>query len=572
MNWKKKYKWFIKFPGGDFVEFFPDYEEMIFEDSLYKDLFHRRTIDVSLTIMDETFLAIWELENSSDPCVSLDVKVQFCNPDTMTFEDIWTGYIALKKPELFDLNNCLLEIKPETTDIYSCLIDNWKANIDLFEIPIRASVDTIIGELEYQTCTYIQNSAGGFNNTFTPCLSSAEGWTLIYRDSAEIYERNDLIDQADVYDRYVRQFIISVTQPAPGWIDIGSNKWVYTVPTKLDKTEKRVNNYVSSGIAFTQIQYIWYYEEVDFEADNGIEFIDLIAQLIPCDGIPLVSNFFGINPDGSEPDNIAYQYASDYLQELLVFQASDIINADASQNATIFDVEIGEQLEDILKFFNCKFYYDIEDEVNRLEHVSYLNTKKGIDLLDQRYRDIKDSFKFKYNQDDIPEREIFKFKYDTNSAKFDDAKIVYDFKCSNGEEDTIRLNTIVTNITEILNNDEYLNENSLFATVLVATSDGVVLSRDGIVNGHLSFQAIVEALHIFEKPLPIGIVNGVETVFESVRHTREQEVVFTIRDDQYHYNFAPQKRYKTQLGWGKVDSAKYNPKDFQLSSKLMHRK
>jgi hypothetical protein len=55
-EWKLKYKWFIKFPGEDYTEFYPEYSDIVFNTNQVKDVFPVELLDTSLTINDNSGL------------------------------------------------------------------------------------------------------------------------------------------------------------------------------------------------------------------------------------------------------------------------------------------------------------------------------------------------------------------------------------------------------------------------------------------------------------------------------------------------------------------------------------
>lgn len=557
----------LKLPGVDYQQITPVYENLEFADELYKDRFFRRNINVDFALKGDDFDLVWNLEKANDPCLTLPIKIQMFQ--SSTWVDKWEGFLSLKKGE-YDLNNCRVSFTPSTTDEFQCVIDNEKETANLLDIPTKYDVDTIIGKIEYTSCNYDNGTDfNGYDTVINPCYPAGEGWTLIHVE-VEAKIEIDTIDSVFIKVGAARQKLVSVSQPGPGWIEISVNLWVAPVPVKLNNRNLQISfQDLNQFDTLTIEKYTTTYTIVDIQLDNAVSFKDVLPFLFDCDQT-IISDFFDINADGTAPDNLAYQYASDHLHDLFLFQASDVINADAVENATKFEVKRGEMLEDILNMFNCELLYVAATDDFRIEHVSYRKSIRGADLLDTKFNEIKNSFSYKYDTEEVPLSKAYKFKFDTNSDVFDNALIEYDSTCASETEETLKLKQIVTNIEELKDNDKYLEENFLFSAVMVIIQDGAVTSANGVLNYHLAFKPLIEALHVYNNPLQEGVINGNLQTFQSTKPIRLQEVTIKLNKEQFFDSFSPNKEYKTQLGWGSVKSAKYVPATQLLTIQLLH--
>ncbi len=137
----------------------------------------------------------------------------------------------------------------------------------------------------------------------------------------------------------------------------------------------------------------------DIEISNTFEVNEILLDLISCTGFPLISNFFGINPDGSNPNNGTYENALQYYQQLRICQSYDIIRESAIQDSfgQSGAIKFKDFAENINKMFNTTFVFDQTIGAIRLEHVSYFHSK-GFNLQAQN-KPYELSDEFELNKD-----------------------------------------------------------------------------------------------------------------------------------------------------------------------------
>ena len=97
---------------------------------------------------------------------------------------------------------------------------------------------------------------------------------------------------------------------------------------------------------------------------------------IDCGITEIRSDYFGINPPGTAPSNTAYDYAGDHLQNMLIFDKSDIVRVTASNDATVLTATIRGFLDDIRDCLDV--YYSLEtDGTNGFKLSKTQSNRKG---------------------------------------------------------------------------------------------------------------------------------------------------------------------------------------------------
>ncbi len=150
---------------------------------------------------------------------------------------------------------------------------------------------------------------------------------------------------------------------------------------------------------------------VPFSFPNGRYLSDVLLFMLEetdCE-ITLVSNFFNINPDATQPDNEAYDKAAEFYQELMVFQKSDIKRHDATNPSSgpSWTMKLRDLILDLCVQFNMSYSLS-EDGTFRLEHISYFDAQPGTDytgfpmqrVLEQDKSQIPGKIRFQYRDED----------------------------------------------------------------------------------------------------------------------------------------------------------------------------
>ena len=314
---------------------------------------------------------------------------------------------------------------------------------------------------------------------------------------------------------------------------------------------------------------IW--EVVDFNSRNGVTLEDVIKFYNPDCNIK--SDFLNIDPDGTAPNNSFYQYAQMWLQDLVIFQSSDIIRSAAGQaafNAGTDGIDAGDLTfsslwHDLKKMFNLRMIYDPVADCIRFEHVSYIQNRPILDLFayaNGKY--LNQISEITYDSLEFPTKETWEHAFKTLDKDFDGAFIEYDSNCTNGETKECKLESIVTNVGGLYNNAEITDDSKLQSITLISTTDGLINSCPGafsdrqVLNGPLAFPKLIENLHTIGRPFSSGIMNFNETQF--IKPQKHKKFTMSLRvccDQYYSGRFNSEMLVKTKLGMAEIVRATY---------------
>jgi len=151
--------------------------------------------------------------------------------------------------------------------------------------------------------------------------------------------------------------------------------------------------YDEFGIATYYVQTTWekgiyqIYKEVGIS--NTVNLNEVLIGLFECTGLQLVSNFLGINPDASEPNNKYYDFSTSFCKDVKIVQSFDIIREAALEDSFGKSglLTAKDLVTDVSLFFNLMIVPDLTLGIVRWEHVSYFQTK-GYDLTSRTDIDI----------------------------------------------------------------------------------------------------------------------------------------------------------------------------------------
>lgn len=538
---------------------------------------YRRRINTEMVLantktpsLTDTFSELLELEQQRDICYKIDFDIERDCEDA-TYET-FVGTLNLRDGS-WNCDTCKFRTTPVPNDKFSCITDTWKENKNFLDITDRVSIDTLIGEVQCQTRTGPTVIAP--NVPPPPAAPNGYGWTVTVKTIREEQFNTNSDTTVKCIIRYCRECLTTAPPVgSTGWVQDGANWYralaVGNANTQLDTTiGSQDPNDPDSSI---ETDFITTYEIVDFEADSGITLESLIKFYNP--DCCIKSDFFGIDPDGTAPNNSFYQYAYAWLQDIIVFQSSDIILANASENAfnagtdgiDAGDKNFCDLWADMKKLFNLIMVCDVDTGCIRFEHKSYITSRDILDLT--KYADgvyLHGTGKWTYDSSDYPSREIWRHPFGTSSKDFDGAYVQYDSNCTNGQEEKCQLECIMTNVSKMYNNDKYAEDDDKLQTItFVSTSNGQINSLPGAfsgtqqLNGPLAFPQLVQNLHICERPLSGGTMNDQIYSFLSVRRSRKQSVTIQICcDDYFSGRFSPEMLVRTKLGLGEVIRASY---------------
>lgn len=237
------------------------------------------------------------------------------------------------------------------------------------------------------------------------------------------------------------------------------------------------------------------------EISNTISLNSILTKMFECTGLTLISNFLGINPDNSNPNNSAYDFALQYCQKCRIVQSMDIIRVRAEMDSFGISgiIKKKDLIKDIITMFNLMIIPDEKNNKIYLEHFTYF-TLRGITL----NNNLKYSLgKIKINNDSI-DREYFSFSKITRDLDFYQVQIDYntvDFS-QDGNEKKIIISNFITDLMSTINNDYYeTNEYENLFYILSTDGDNVIN-----LNRPFSMLDLVLNLHNVLRPNKNGLI------------------------------------------------------------------
>lgn len=491
----------------------------------------------------------------------------------------------------FDDDDCQVSIEPRLTHDLKCLVDKAKTEVNLLRHVDKQEISFVQGEIQTHVCTLQAPSNPDTWILSSPIratcdgISAAEGWTLVHNQVNGVSLVDDSFGFVKVYraelvttTTYRREFLADTVSPGADWIAVDGG-FARPLITRSDLANSKP---LGDG---NQIIEAWTVAGVNTETgavesiDNGITLQSAIEYYTGECNLTLVSDFFGINGDDTAPNNIAYNYASEYLQLILVFQASDVIRASAISNATILNMTF-EKLWLNLKRFNIEIVKSPTGVV-RIEHVSYRRYNKHFDLMTQ-YEVIKGGAKYTSVPADAPRFELFKDKYSTGGSDFDNASIEYDALCSSDspddQEKTITSPNTVCNLRYLFDNPDLYEELDKMEDTIVmvsTTASGTIdvsiggLSGEPTINAALSWANLIQALWLWDRPQYSGLVNGTHTIFESTLPRKKQDkLTVKVCSEDFWTEYQEDDLAKAHYGWSQIEDSTYKLPDELLEISL----
>jgi hypothetical protein len=489
----------------------------------------------------------------------------FCGGDWVTWHE---GIIPIYTGD-YNASRCEVTFEVKPNDVYECANKAFGVRDNWLDLAPRVSIKTFLGTVETITCTdetvtppgslniiwYAKHCWGtGYTQSTDP--DAALAWRPIAHNQGFIgstFEANTT---------WAREKITSVGAPfGDGWINISGTTWVRPINIGFITKSEGANSSIT-----------WEAQITNAAPVSGARRLETILEEVVsesgCDFDILVSNFFNINPDATNPTNDAYTFAAANFLDVYFFQKSDIVRASASNDASRFTFSMKEFLEEI-KIWNI--FHSITNVAGvktlRIEHWTYWDGANGIDLttLDGgKYIVGKDDFK---TDAEVPNFESFAYQ-ESYRPKFLTKRITYPPACATtqGDERTARqLNTDFGGLIE--NPDAGLEGFFLMATHDVGGGQYLMNTLGGEANGAFAWENILPALWADGRFHPDATANVPGYVVNSVRKTREQ-VPITIQfccDD----TFEPSELVNTQLGWGEVKSAEEDTEHATLKLSLL---
>lgn len=457
----------------------------------------------------------WEsLIAADDACYVFDVSVEVeCES---VWAEVWAGTFSPKNWKInFDVKT--ITVKPKPADVYDCLKLKWDVPTNLYNV-------------------------SGSSITVKPYI-------LQYLHWEEIVDLNDPAPDVPGFCVYER---IDMPVSDSGQLTIYHYHSYRKAGTCSGSTPVPPDTYngwtlFSGSCPGTPIYWLCPTNpQVPYTYTNGRRFNDAFEALVDgltC-GLSVVSDFFGINPDSTHPDNEAYDAALLSLQRIVLFQKSDVKRHSSTNksSASVWDMKLKALLSDLWKMFKVKAKI-MEGDVLRVEHISYFEATAGADYTNESYVQ-----ELEPGGEDIVKNTRFEFVNKACSAYFAGSPITA--YCGEGNAQ-VKCDLIATDVEFISNND---NAESI-------TDDGWVLMATEVDGGDLRLLDNNRALswtelhmnyHRHEMAAP-GTINGADVTPLSLAKYREQPE-FSVRHCCYD-EFDPENYITTTLGQGKVKNA-----------------
>lgn len=481
----------------------------------------------------------------------------------------------------YNASRCEVTFEVKPADVYECANKAFDVRENWLEYAEPATVKTLTGTIETITCHQSGVASPGAPMApgggpyimwfYKGCWGS--GYTHLQDPDAALawrpithLQHYYLGGTFDVNTTWAREKVTSVGTPSgDGWINIGGTTWVRPVNVSNPKITTPIG-----GLELLEQQ---------FEAQivnsapvsNGRKLstlLEAVTAALDCDFDSIISNFFNINPDATNPSNTPYTYAADNFADVFFFQKSDIVRASASNDATRFTFSMREFVKEI-ELLNV--YYAITYVAGvktlRIEHYTYFNGANGTDLttLDGgKYIVGLDSFK---TESEVPNFESFAWQ-ESYRPKFLIKRITYPPACATVQGNERTASQLCADFGGLVENpDAGLEGFFLMATLDIGGGEYLINTLGGEANGAFAWENLLPALWADGRYHLDATANVTGYTVNSVAKTREQSQItikFCCSD-----TFEASELVQTQLGWGEVKSAEQDTETGTLKLQLL---
>ena len=575
-----KYRFYLDLPDGSTHEVCPINNELKFKWKYNEKLrTWRYELDTKLcfrnTDKHKSFDALYDLERQCGVCHRVDLRIdKFCQDE---WRPHWQGYLPFRKGK-WNLDQYTADIKPAVDDVFTCITQHWKEKKNLLDIEDRVTIDTLIGEVECQT------TSGDVvfeivDNPPTAQPPQGFGWTQTRKRTIQIVD-----DQPSEYTfcqiQWCRECLATAPPDPSSWqlengkyyraVAIGGTKTKSETETVDIKDDGQGDDFITTTTIITTTCSI-----IDIEIDNAITLQSALEFLLSDCEKPVCSDFLNINPPGDSPNNHAYTCAAQYLSNVVLFQASDVILTTGlngvgtnDANATKFEKCFYEMWCDIAERFQMQMWHDKTNDCIRIEHISYRLDGKVFSLVKDTKRFAKclrGTRCYEYIKSDFPLSETFLDKIETLSPDFNQASIRYAVECSDDDIETqdkeYKQRCTITDVANIYNNEDYVEDLDVLQSMVMVSLDGSgqIMSAPGPItgninlNGPMSWANVIECYWLDQRPQAFGEMNGTQRPFISTIPQRQQKnIAFCMTCDEWE-EFDPNMGIKTQFGIGYAD-------------------
>ncbi len=309
------------------------------------------------------------LEGIADECEEIRLYIKILRDGE--YIQYWAGYFSkFKFTQHF--GQCWIEVKPEELSSSTCYEQGLSDSYSAYTAAI-VSTSAIGGTLEELVCTNINNH-GTFADydymianpddscvpimpEFDWCLQS----NIVTESGVDYTETRPPGPEPLVLHQYTTWQREVVTTDCVGGLSVPpgfGTGWTLLVP---DCGGSNTSTYWRCPASGSSVAGPY----IHGRTLAGV--LEEILEGMDC-GLTVKSDFFGINPVGDAPSNIAYTFASQYCQNISVHQKSDVKRKTATNEAGVAEWTLSAEdfFEDLTKMFNV--FVKIEESELILEH------------------------------------------------------------------------------------------------------------------------------------------------------------------------------------------------------------
>lgn len=612
--------------------------------------FYQLVLETKLIFVDAPsqglfdFTKLANLDRSGMTCERVNVSFdRYCECDNTWSNGFYRGYLKLSQANQWDFELCQVELPVVVDDGYGCLTSNWTKDFNMLEYGDPAeAISPFIGVVQIKQC-----ESDFYEKTWKPPFPSQEvirafvrqhwythyqiqclddvippsnhPWTILkhtyyfqlWITPGDLFHGPRMHGRWKIRSKWAREFYAGVVMP-PGLLwepctggfhrpvaiaNDGVFKW-------SDPAGQEVLKQEWPNIDGINDSEMWRFKVVGLDGNgnstltNGKSMGPVIQDWLDriCPGITLVSNFYNINPDGSNPVNDYYQRRTEDFDEIFLFQITDVARLDESVSATKALLKLKELIDTLNVPHNIDLELNSDGTILRLEHKSYWSSNVGQDLtlpnrLDANGRHVLEgTFKYDYDNETQPNKETFGWSQETDKegGDFDGYPIEYKNACVDDRDEEqvggFRSNKFLTNIAFVTGNPDFFDSKEI---LMVATRNGIVEFKEmpdtpgdtygsfGPVyrlNGALALKYCLPRYHDYARPFKRGFINKIEVdLFAQLRQKKQVPISFNLSCLDYRDNFKATEYIKTQLGAGQIEAADWIEPAEQMTVILKHK-
>ncbi len=509
-------------------------------DEREKDqIFFRRKLGSKLTFINAPDEAIDDFDyfsNIEETGTCAHILIEFkvlCNG---RYVSEWNGVFSTGKGG-FNYDACTFTVLPEPDDKYRCIFDSWNTKYNFLDDNVFNQQETFdfTPTINVEVCSSTGYQCG-FAYRPCPAYASAQdmfddGWCVqshifAHAGMSHCGSCGPFQDCYLVTTGWIRQTItlpcaMGNCPPAPpGWMLITD-----------DCSGSGLCTYASCPTTGANVPPL-----------RGVLLSDVVENALSalsC-SMEFSSIFLDKNPDTSDPHysaGINYVTGStNKVNNLMISQASDVINPTSSDPATIAEVTLKMILEWYRTVFNC--YWDVVERNGDLflivEHVSFYSAAQTLDLTQNTYEQyVNHKNAYEHNRDNIPQFEKFKWhQVGEGRLDFVGRDIIYALPCATTDlEVTYTAEKLSTDLLYLVNSTEATKEGFVLTNLVQIGTDYFIDGENAMItgtfyiNGHLCWANLHFNYHRHNRFLLAGNMNGNNIPFLSARPNIKQVVL-----------------------------------------------